>query len=105
LLVEDGDAVRDVTRRQLERAGYKVISLPSGSEALEAVSTLEAPPDLLLTDVMMPGMNGTELAERLHTRHPDLPVIFMSGYTERLVLRRASLPASSVASRFGSRFR
>jgi PAS domain S-box-containing protein len=99
LLVEDGDAVRDVTRQQLERAGYHVVSMASGTEALDAAMKLERPPHLLLTDVMMPGMNGTELAERLRAANPNLPVIFMSGYTERLVLRRASLPASSVSLR------
>jgi CheY-like chemotaxis protein len=99
LLVEDGDAVRDVTRQQLERAGYQVLSMASGGEALERASTLERPPHLLLTDVMMPGMNGTELAEKLRVRYPGLPVIFMSGYTERLMLRRASLPASSISLR------
>lgn len=99
LLVEDGDAVREVTRQQLEKAGYKVLASASGSEALEAATKLERPPHLLLTDVMMPGMNGTELAAKLCAQHPDLRVVFMSGYTERLVLRRASLPASSVSLR------
>jgi two-component system cell cycle sensor histidine kinase/response regulator CckA len=99
LLVEDGDAVRAVTRKQLETAGYRVIAMPSGRDAINAVAELDEAPDLLLSDVMMPGMNGTELAEKLHRAHPGLPVIFMSGYTERLVLRRAALPSSSVSLR------
>jgi len=99
LLVEDGDAVRNVTSQQLERVGYKVLSAGSGTEALDLALKLDQPPHLLLTDVMMPGMNGTELAEKLRAHNPEMPVIFMSGYTERLVLRRASLPGSSVSLR------
>jgi CheY-like chemotaxis protein len=85
LVVEDEPSVRAITSRSLSRAGYDVIVAASPAEALSN----EGPPeiDLLLTDVVMPGMNGRELAETLLDRRPGLRVLFMSGYTEDSVLR------------------
>jgi len=81
LLVEDEDAVRDVVLRLLKRSGYKVRDVGSPFEALEIFTTGAHRFDMLLTDVVMPGMSGTQLASRLRELRPDLPVLFMSGYT------------------------
>ncbi|MDF3069078.1 MAG: Blue-light-activated protein [Polyangiaceae bacterium] len=81
LLVEDEAVVRNVVERTLQRAKYEVVTATSGEEALEAVER-EAPFDLLITDVMMPGMNGWELGAELGARIPSLRVLYMSGYTE-----------------------
>ncbi|MFH1462941.1 MAG: ATP-binding protein [Pseudomonadota bacterium] len=83
LLAEDDAAVRALTARMLVRAGYYVLEAASGEEALALVRAMEAPIDLLLTDVVMPGMDGPALAARL----PELPVLFMSGYTEDAIER------------------
>jgi CheY-like chemotaxis protein len=81
LVVEDRDVVRDLARDVLEASGFAVVAVPGGREALEEVATGE-PFDLLLTDVVMPEMSGPELAVKLRVRHPDLPVLYMSGYTD-----------------------
>jgi PAS domain S-box-containing protein len=88
LLVEDEDAVRALARRVLERGGYTVHAAPDGATALKLAEELGSV-DLLLTDVVMPGMGGRELADRLRERCPDLEVVFMSGYTSDEVIRRA----------------
>ncbi len=81
LLVEDDAAVRRVARRILENAGYQVLDAENGQEALERVRG-GAAFDLLLTDVVMPGMGGVELAEEVVRRHPHMPVLFVSGYSK-----------------------
>lgn len=81
LLVEDEAGVRHVARRVLERAGYRVIEAASAEEALRIVEQQGAPVRLLLTDVVLPGMSGPQLARRLATVRPRLKTIFMSGYT------------------------
>jgi PAS domain S-box-containing protein len=88
LLVEDEDLVRSLARRVLEGRGYRVIAAASGPDALEQFDQLTDRPDLVVTDVVMPGMGGRELAERLKSRHPPLRVLFMSGYTSDEVLRQ-----------------
>ena len=80
LLVEDEDAVRDVVRRVLERQGYHVLEAASGPLALEVASGWPHGIDLLLTDVIMPDMNGPQLAEQLAQARPGLRVLFASGY-------------------------
>lgn len=85
-VVEDEDGVRRMALRILERAGYDVSTHARGEEALEALLALPIPPNLLLTDVRMPGMHGNELADRLRERWPDLPVLFMSGYPEEAAI-------------------
>ena len=82
LLVEDDDAVRQVTRRILERAGYTVVEASSGQEALEVLDRTEDPIDMVLSDVVMPELDGVEFAEELRARTPELPLVFMSGYSE-----------------------
>ncbi len=80
LLVEDEEAVRTLTRRVLEQQGYRVLSAVNGEAALELLEEFALPLQLLLTDVVMPGMSGIELAERLSAERPGLRRLFMSGY-------------------------
>ncbi|HEV2177660.1 MAG TPA: response regulator [Terriglobia bacterium] len=80
LLVEDEDSVRELVRRVLEAKGYKVLEASRGEQALEAAEKHPDPIRLLLTDVVMPHMNGRELARRLAPSHPEARVLFMSGY-------------------------
>jgi two-component system, cell cycle sensor histidine kinase and response regulator CckA len=85
LLVEDEPALRGVTRRVLERAGYDVMEASNGCDALEVIATQR--PDLVLTDFVMPKMNGRQLQAALAERDPTLPVILMSGYIDPDLLR------------------
>ena len=91
LLVEDEPAVRAVTRQLLQRNGYNVIEAPDGAAALALLDDGRVTVDLLLTDVVMPGMSGRELAERAGSRCPGLRVLFMSGYTDDAVVRHGML--------------
>jgi PAS domain S-box-containing protein len=91
LLVEDEAAVREVTREQLESLGYRVLSCADAREALAACAGNAEPLHLLLTDVVMPGMNGRELAERLTQGRPDLRVLYTSGYGEDVIARHGVL--------------
>jgi PAS domain S-box-containing protein len=87
LLVEDEDAVRSLARRTLETMGYRVLEASGGPEALALTRRHAGPIDLLLTDVVMPEMSGSALAEQLVAARPGLPVLFMTGYTDDAVLR------------------
>ena len=87
LVVEDNEMVRDITRQMLERAGYRVLTATEESEVLRLANDMASPIDLLLTDIVMPGMNGYDLAERLRTQRPSLRVVFMSGYAPESVSR------------------
>jgi CheY-like chemotaxis protein len=87
LLVEDEDAVRRLVRDVLRFGGYTVLEAPGGAQALEAAGCHEGPIHLLLTDVVMGGMSGRELAERLRAARPDTRVLYMSGYTEDAIIR------------------
>lgn len=81
LVAEDESAIRTVIQRSLERAGYTVLMAANGDEALAILDKHSAPIHLLLTDMIMPGMNGSELAARARERRPGLRVMFLSGYT------------------------
>ena len=81
LLVEDEDMLRGLIRELLEIKGFSVLEASQGVEALELMGAAEGPVDLVLTDVVMPHMSGSELVERLREDYPGLRVIFMSGYT------------------------
>jgi PAS domain S-box-containing protein len=85
LVVEDEPALREVTRRTLVENGYQVIAAASGTEALSFFTSRPEHIDLLLTDVIMPQMQGKELADKVLALHPDTPVVFMSGYTQGLL--------------------
>jgi CheY-like chemotaxis protein len=91
LLAEDDDAVRAIAREALERAGYTVLAAPDGPSALALADERLDPIDLLLTDVIMPGMNGRELAEALAARRPGLRVLYASGYTDNVLLDQGVL--------------
>ncbi|MDQ3587623.1 MAG: PAS domain S-box protein [Actinomycetota bacterium] len=80
LVVEDEDAVRRVAVRILEDAGYQVIHEGDPARALDLLESRDKPLDLLLTDVVMPGLSGGELAHRIPESHPETRVLFMSGY-------------------------
>ena len=82
LLVEDNEAVRDLTARALRRRGYAVHEARDGDSALHWMQTSGVRPHLLLTDVVMPGLSGPNLAARLIQLHPNLRVLYMSGYTD-----------------------
>ncbi len=91
LLVEDEPAVRAVARQILARQGYVVLEAPDGQTALAMVDGGGPSVDLVLTDVVMPGMSGRGLADRLATRCPGLRVLFMSGYTDDAIVRHGML--------------
>jgi signal transduction histidine kinase len=87
LLVEDEDPVREVSARLLKRAGYTVVDSKDGQRALDEFDRHHAAFDIVITDMAMPGMGGRELAQRLRSRSPDIPIVFMSGYTDDEELR------------------
>jgi PAS domain S-box-containing protein len=91
LLVEDEDSLRELARELLESSGYRVLSAASGPEALAVAASYAAPIRLLLTDVVMPGMSGQELADRLRPARPEMTVIYMSGYTEEAIAQRGKM--------------
>jgi len=91
LLVEDQDAVRSLTNAALKRHGYLVIEAPDAEEAIAAAARHPGRIHLLLTDVVLPGMNGKELSERLKALRPDLKVLFISGYTADVIAHRGVL--------------
>jgi CheY-like chemotaxis protein len=85
LLAEDDAIMRKLTRRMLEEHGYKVLEAIDGEAALKVISQNSTRIDLILTDVVMKGMNGPELVLRLMDSHPEMKVVYMSGYTGELV--------------------
>jgi len=89
--VEDETAVRRMAARALAGQGYTVLEAEDGAEALELLARTTGPVDLVLTDVVMPRLNGRELGERLAAERPELPVLFMSGYTDDDIVRRGLL--------------
>jgi PAS domain S-box-containing protein len=91
LLAEDDAALREIVSIQLEELGYTVLAASNGREALRMAEKQEGPIDLLLTDVVMPGMNGRQLADRLKQKIPALKVLFVSGYSGDVILREGSL--------------
>jgi PAS domain S-box-containing protein len=91
LLVEDDEIMRSLTRQLLQEHGYAVVEADDGKSALEWVQSHPGPIDLLLTDVVMRRMSGPELVERLNASHPDLKVVYMSGYTGELIAEREML--------------
>jgi len=88
LVVDDEQEILNFVQTALNRGGFSVVQAQSGDIALEVFGKLEVPVDLLLTDVVMPGMSGPMLADRLLAMQPSLPVLFMSGYDDRQVVQR-----------------
>ncbi|MGA9248847.1 MAG: ATP-binding protein, partial [Candidatus Acidiferrales bacterium] len=95
LLVEDAAALRKLTRMLLTQHGYHVLSAANGVEALQKAQQKPERIDLLLTDVIMPGLNGRALAERLATLQPGLKVLYMSGYTDDAIVNHGVLGAGN----------
>jgi CheY-like chemotaxis protein len=90
LVVDDEPGVRAIAARTLERGGFRVLQAGDGVDALELVDR-HGPPQLVLTDLMMPGIGGAELARRLKQRWPALPVLFMSGYSAEELQRQGAI--------------
>jgi len=91
LLVEDEPSLRKLTREILRRAGYKVIDAANGGEALLACEQSSAEIELMITDLVMPGMSGWELAKRLALLRPKMKVLYMSGYSSHAALASGAL--------------
>lgn len=94
LLVEDDPGVRTLAATALEQLGYTVVAAADGSEALHLAATLQAPIDLVLTDLTMPNLRGPELVQRLREHFPHIRVLYMSGYTDDAVVRHGMLEAT-----------
>ena len=88
LVVEDGDAVRDLVCLMLVQNGYRVLEARDGHHALRVCETRPEPIQLVLTDLVMPNMQGADLAERLRRACPNLRILLMSGYTDEPVVLR-----------------
>ncbi|MGH9943517.1 MAG: PAS domain S-box protein [Pyrinomonadaceae bacterium] len=98
LVVEDEPTLRDIARELLELYGYRVLLAPDGRAALSACGQMgEEPVHLVITDVVMPGMSGPELARRLRALRPEMKIIYMSGYTDDAIVRHGVLDAAGVA--------
>jgi len=94
-LVEDDAAVRRAAERILQVAGYHVLTAASGDEALGIAERHAGEIRLLLTDVVMPGMSGPEVAERLRQSRPSLEILFTSGYTDNAIVHHGVLDAGT----------
>ncbi|MGC1224585.1 MAG: response regulator, partial [Candidatus Sulfotelmatobacter sp.] len=93
LLVEDEANLRYLARQFLEKQGYRVIEAADGAVAMQIAVAHEGTIHLLLTDVIMPGMNGRELAQRISEIRPNVKILYMSGYTENVIGRNGTLDA------------
>lgn len=95
LVVDDEPVVRRFACRVLEDAGYRIAAAADGAEALQVVGRRSAKFDAVVSDIVMPRLNGVELLQALSVSHPELPIILMSGYaTERLAERGIAAPCS-----------
>ena len=88
LVVEDEQDLRTLVASVLTEYGYKVVTAANGTKAIALIEKMDTPPDLLLTDVVMPGMSGPMLADQLLAKFSGARVLFMSGYDERQVVQR-----------------
>lgn len=91
LIVDDDDDARDAMSRTLEYHGYTVLQARGGREAVDLLEETDADVDLLLVDVVMPGMTGISLSEEIAERHPDTPILFTSGYADEGVATPAQM--------------
>ena len=88
LVVDDEQDLRSLVANVLTEYGYKVVTASSGAKAVALIEKMDAPPDLMLTDVVMPGMSGPMLADQLLAKFSGARVLFMSGFDERQVVQR-----------------
>jgi signal transduction histidine kinase/ActR/RegA family two-component response regulator len=95
LLVEDEPAVRTLVATVLKARGYDVVQALHGLEALQKIQTMVDPPDLILTDVVMPQMSGFELIQQVRQQHPDVRVLYMSGYSDHPALKQDVLSGTA----------
>jgi two-component system cell cycle sensor histidine kinase/response regulator CckA len=101
LLVEDDAPIRRYARAALEEQGYRVLEAGHGWEALMRLSEFDGAVNLVIADVMMPEMGGSELARRLAVERPGLPILFLSGYTDdEMTLRGLGPPSAFVQKPF-----
>jgi two-component system, cell cycle sensor histidine kinase and response regulator CckA len=98
LVVEDEPALRNLLDNMLTAHGYRVILAADGIQALAIVEQQNMRPDLVLTDVIMPGMSGKVMADRLREKQPDLKVLYMSGYTDNAIVHHGVLDRASRSS-------
>jgi two-component system cell cycle sensor histidine kinase/response regulator CckA len=96
LMAEDDEIVRTFTRRALEMHGYKILEAEHAERAMEISGTYPGPIHLLLTDMLMPGMNGRELADKFRIQRPGVPVLYMSGYTNDVIKDQGMLEPGAV---------
>jgi two-component system, cell cycle sensor histidine kinase and response regulator CckA len=92
LVVDDEPTVLDTVRDGLTAHGYQVLKASGGEEALQVVQGHQGPIALALVDVVMPGMSGPEVAQRLHEARPDLKILFMSGFSTEVVVVHGLTP-------------
>jgi len=85
LVIEDEDAIRDMLKATLAQSGFRVLTANGGKEALDLCETASGAVDVLLTDIVMPGTSGTDLAGYLAVRYPKMRVVRMSGFTEAML--------------------
>jgi len=95
VVVEDESAVRNLLVRMIEGLNYQVTAAANGGEALLAVEKMSVRPDLLITDVVMPGMGGVDLAESMRKTWPGLKVLYMSGYTDNAIVHQGVLDSET----------
>jgi two-component system, cell cycle sensor histidine kinase and response regulator CckA len=96
LLVEDEKGVRELAREYLGMSGYAVLEAENGHTALELAAMHVGPIHLLMTDVVMPGISGRELADRVASIRPGIKILYMSGYTEQAVVHHGILQTDAV---------
>jgi PAS domain S-box-containing protein len=93
LLVEDEDSVRQLVRETLQSRGYRVLEAENGDAGLSAAALCPDAIDLVITDVVMPGMSGRELAQQLSASRPETKVLYLSGYTEDAIMNEGTIEA------------
>jgi CheY-like chemotaxis protein len=89
--VEDAQPLRELARELLETKGYTVLEAANGADAIQVAEKYGKPIHLLLTDVVMPGMDGSKLAERMGHSYPGIKVLYMSGYTDDAIVHHGVL--------------
>jgi CheY-like chemotaxis protein len=96
LLAEDEKGVRELAREYLQTSGYTVLMAEDGRSAIELASMHAGPIHLLMTDVVMPGIGGPEVAQRIKALRPEIKVLYMSGYTDQAIMHQGVLQDGAV---------